>query len=275
MSDPMQIDEAEARRIMAGGLGKAELEFATSVCAPLYWIIREAGGRVRVRNGTVFFLDAGEGVFAVTAAHVLAGLEEDRREHDVRAVQLGRDLELDFGGAHALIERNDKLDIATFRITAAAVASQGKTILTGYQRDWPPAPPQEGRGVYFSGFAGADTIWLNPTEISFAAAPGGGVANVVGRQDIWTVFDRSAWIDVMGLGMPPERYDFRGISGGPMLSVVERHGVRSWALAGVIYEGPNPSAEEGESIPGFETIRARRAHFIKPDGRLDTDQWDA
>ena len=50
------LDEAEARRIMAGGLGRAELEFATSVCAPLYWIIREAEGRRRVRNGTAFFL---------------------------------------------------------------------------------------------------------------------------------------------------------------------------------------------------------------------------
>jgi hypothetical protein len=39
----------EARAIMAAGLGKAELEFATSVTAPLYWVkhkdlIRQAEG---------------------------------------------------------------------------------------------------------------------------------------------------------------------------------------------------------------------------------------
>ena len=101
------------------------------------------------------------------------------------------------------------------------------------------------------------------------------MADVVGRKDITTVFDRSRWIDAMGLGLPPERYDFGGISGGPMLSVIERNGIRSWALAGVIYEGPNPSTENGHSIPGFETIKARRAHFIGADGRLDPSPWDA
>ena len=269
------LDEAEARRIMAGGLGRAELEFATSVCAPLYWIIREAEGRRRVRNGTAFFLDAGAGVFAVTAEHVLAGLEEDRRSHSVEAVQIGRDLTLDLEGRHAVIDRNHELDIATFRITTSEVEAQNKTVLTGLQSAWPPAPPQEGRGVYFSGFAATGTLWLSPSEISFAAVPGGGVADVVGRRDIWTVFDRSRWIDAMGLGLPPERYDFGGISGGPMLSVIERNGIRSWALAGVIVEGPNPSSEDGHSIPGFETIKARRAHFIRADGRLDPSPWDA
>ncbi|MGB4057259.1 MAG: hypothetical protein WBK77_04165 [Alphaproteobacteria bacterium] len=269
-----QIDEAEVRRIMTAGLGRAELEFATSVCTPLFWVMREENGSVRVRNGTAFFLDAGEEVFAVTAAHVLTGLEEDRLAHTVLAVQLG-DLAVDFNGAHAVIDRSEQLDIATFRITAAEVAAIGKTVLIGSQAAWPPAPPQQGRGVYFSGFAGADTLWHSEDEISFAAAPGSGVADMVGRRDIGTVFNRENWIDVMGLGLPPERYNFGGISGGPMLSVIERHGIRSWALAGVIYEGPNPSTDEGHAIAGFETIRARRAHFIRPDGRLDLDLWDA
>lgn len=269
-----ELDEAEARRIMAGGLGRAELEFATSVCAPLFWIIREADGRRRVRNGTAFFLDAGASVFAVTAEHVLLGLEADRRSRTVEAVQLGRALALDLEGRHEVIDRNHEIDIATFRISASEVEAQSKTVLTGLQNAWPPAPPQEGRSVYFSGFAATGTLWLSPSEISFAAAPGSGVADVVGRRDIWTVFDRSRWIDAMGLGLPPERYDFGGISGGPMLSGIERNGIRSWALAGVIHEGPNSSTEDGHSIPGFETIKARRAHFIGADGHLDPSLWD-
>jgi hypothetical protein len=275
MSDPtIHINEEEARKIMAGGLGKAELEFATSVCAPLYWIIKEPDGRnKRVRNGTAFFLNAGSGVFAVTAAHVLAGLDEDSKSAKVESVQLGTDLALDLSGRHAVIDRHDDVDIATFRITDEEVRRLGKTVLTGSQNAWPPSPPQQGRGVYFSGFAGEKTLWLSPSEISFAATPGGGVADVVGRHDICTLFNRDAWIDVMGLGLPPERFDFGGISGGPMLSVIERNHIRSWALAGVIYEGPNPSTEEGKSIPGFETIKARRADFIRPDGTIDTAVW--
>lgn len=270
-----EMDEDEARRIMSGGLGRAELEFATSICTPLYWVVEEAEGRRRPRNGTVFFLDAGEGVFAVTAAHVLAGLDEDRRSQTVVAVQLGHDMTLDLNEQHGVIDHNNELDIATFRITPAEVAALGRTVLTGSQESWPPAPPQKGRGIYFSGFAGQNTLWLSPTDLSFGAVSGAGVADAVNQRDVCTVFDRSRWIDVMGHGLPPERYDFGGISGGPMLFVVERNGIRSWALAGVIYEGPNPSTGEGQYIEGFETIRARRAHFIRADGRLDLSQWEA
>lgn len=92
-----------------------------------------------------------------------------------------------------------------------------------------------------------------------------GVADLVGRRDIWTVFNRANWIDVMGLGLPPERYDFGGISGGPMLSVIERHGLRSWALAGVIYEGPNPSTEEGAK-------RLKASRRSKRAGRISYDR---
>lgn len=88
-------------------------------------------------------------------------------------------------------------------------------------------------------------------------------------------FAASITAPVLGEGMPPENYDFRGISGGPMLSVIECRGLlRSWALAGVIYEGPNPSPDPDEAIGGLEIIRARRAHFILPDGTLDTRRWE-
>ncbi len=58
------------------------------------------------------------------------------------------------------------------------------------------------------------------------------------------------------------------MSGGPMMTVIERHGVRSWTLAGGVYEGPNSYAEDQKSIAGFDVIRARRAHFIEPDGTI-------
>jgi hypothetical protein len=52
-----------------------------------------------------------------------------------------------------------------------------------------------------------------------------------------------------------------------MLTVVE-NGVRSWRLAGIVYEGPNVSTNAGEALPGFEVIRARRSDFIGEDGYL-------
>lgn len=84
------------------------------------------------------------------------------------------DLPIDFAGNNLLIAAHARLNIATFRVTAEEIAALGKTALTGYQRQWPPLPPQQDRGVYFGGFPGTATIWLSRDEISFGAASGGG-----------------------------------------------------------------------------------------------------
>lgn len=271
---PPVINEQEARAIMAGGLGKAELEFATSITAPLYWIIKEAPGQYRVRNGSAFFLDAGEGLFAVTAQHVIQGLRRDTAAGNVVAVQLGLDLSPDFAGRNAIIGEHPDIDIATFRITEAEIVAIGKSKLTGWQRTWPPGPPQQDRGVYYSGFPGTGTLWLSPHEISFGAAPGGGVASSISEKDVSSMIERENLIALLGGGIPPENFDFGGMSGGPMLSVIETRGFRSWSLAGVIYEGPNPVPDEAQAIAGLEIIRARRAHFILPNGQLDSVRWN-
>jgi hypothetical protein len=266
-------DEQQARTMMAGGLGRAELEFATSITAPLYWIIRDSPRQYRVRNGSAFFLDAGEGLFAVTAHHVIEGLRRDSAAENVVAVQLGLDLRLDFSGRHTIIGTHSEIDIATFRITEDEIAAIGKSRLTGYQGAWPPRPPEQDRGVYYSGFPGTETTRVSPSEISFGAAPGGGVASSVSEKDVSSVIERENLIAVLGGGIPPENFDFGGMSGGPMLSVIETGSIRSWSLAGVIYEGPNPARDEAQAIAGLEIIRARRAHFILPDGQLDVQRW--
>jgi hypothetical protein len=267
-------NEDEARAIMAAGLGRAELEFATAVTAPLYWIIRGSDKRYRARNGSAFFLDAGEGPFAVTANHVIEGWRGDCAETNVVALQLGRDLPLDFEGKNVIIAAHPAIDIATFRIGLNEIKAIGKQVLTGYHRTWPPGPPQVDRGIYYSGFPGRETIWLSPDEISFGAAPGGGVASSISETDVSSLIERQNLIAVLGGGIPPENYDFGGMSGGPMLTVIETGALRSWSLAGVIYAGPNPSPDEREAIAGLEIIKARRANFILPDGRLDVRRWD-
>ena len=124
------------------------------------------------------------------------------------------------------------------------------------------------------GFPGIETIWTSPREVSFGAAPGGGIASSVSESDISSLIERDHLLAVLGRGLPAENYDFRGMSGGPMLTVIEDGLLRSWSLAGVIYEGPNSSADSGQAIDGLEIIRARRAHFILPDGSLDVRRWE-
>jgi hypothetical protein len=173
-------------------------------------------------------------------------LKADRDDGKVVAIQIA-DLPLDFAGRNAVIASHERLDIATFRITSSEIAKLGKTILTGYQRGWPPPPPQRDRGVYFGGFPGKETIWMSPEEISFGAAPGGGVASSISETDVSTLIERENLIPIFGKGLPSE---------------------------GVIYLGPSPSDNPEQSIAGLQIIKARRAHFILPDGTLDTRRWE-
>ena len=81
-SGPAAITSEEQARALMAVLGKAEGEFVASLTAPLWWIIQETDGKVRARNGSAFFLDAGAGVFGVTANHVLEESTPSDRECD-------------------------------------------------------------------------------------------------------------------------------------------------------------------------------------------------
>jgi hypothetical protein len=55
------------------------------------------------------------------------------------------------------------------------------------------------------------------------------------------------------------------MSGGPLIAIVQAEIMRTWKPAGVIISGPNPGdVPDQDFIPGFEVIRARPIHFIKP-----------
>lgn len=213
----------------------------------------------------MFFLDCGGGCFAVTAAHVYEGYLSAKGAHARLVCQVG-DVPID--PAAALIDWDLDMDIATFRFSAARVREAGKVVMTGCQPSWPPYPPQVDRGVVFAGFPGVERQRVARRAISWGIYTAGTVASSVSERDVSCAFERDNWIDVMGTGLPPEGYDMGGISGGPMLMIVERRGLRSYCLAGVVYQGPN-----AEGIAGFEAVRARRAHFILPDGRLDRSRW--
>jgi hypothetical protein len=144
--------------------------------------------------------------------------------------------------------------------------------LTGCQKTWPPKPPAKNCGIYYCGYPSAGTNSLSPRALSFGAVRGSGVATSVSDRDVVTLFERDYWLPDPEYGAPPPNFDFAGISGGLMLTVVQT-AIRSWALSGVIYEGPSTSQVLGEAISDFEVIRARRANFISPDGQLDTALW--
>jgi hypothetical protein len=273
MSLEHQLSIEEGRALIRGGLGKYELELVISFCAALAWNVRSQNGDIHSRNGTAFFLDAGEGVFAVTACHVIEGWRKSREIEDAGPLRLagnGYSVQLDWEAS--IIHAHSDIDIATFRIKPEEVKALGKNVLTGFQKQWPPEPPVERCGIYYCGYPGVGTRHPSAHEVIFGAASHHGIASSVSEKDISTLIERERLIPLLGRGIPPENFDFGGISGGAVLMVMQDQ-LRSWALAGVIYQGPNTSENPDEAIAGLEIIKARRAHFLLPDGRLDTGRW--
>jgi hypothetical protein len=119
-----------------------------------------------------------------------------------------------------------------------------------------------------------DGRWLAPHEIVFGCVAMGGIATNSNETSISILIEREHLFQVLGDKAMPENYDFGGISGGPVIAIVQTPTVRSWMPAGVIFEGPNPTAVPGESISGLEIIKARPVHFIKPNGQLDVGRWE-
>ena len=116
----------------------------------MVWETLGEDGEVVHRNGTAFFLEAGEGPFVVTAAHVFQGTLDAQEVYPKSYCQLWQ---MPFDAADRLIARSSSygVDIATFRVTEDEIRRLGKTVVTGCQPSWPPDPPQEGKGVFFAG----------------------------------------------------------------------------------------------------------------------------
>jgi hypothetical protein len=152
------------------------------------------------------------------------------------------------------------------------VKALGKNVLTGFQRQWPPDPPVERCGIYYCGYPGVGTRQHLPREIVFGALAGYGEASSVSERDVSTLIEHEHLIPFLGRGVPPENFNFGGISGGAILMIMQDQ-LRSWALAGVICQGPNTAENAEEAIAGLEIIKARRAHFLRPNGQLDVGRW--
>ena len=237
-------------------LGPALSDVAAGYIAPIYWIDPQARLTAIPFNGTIFFLNCGGTSFAVTADHVYRAYLGARQAAPQIVCRIGN---MNFDPANRLIDRNEGLDLATFRITEDEIHHLGKLALTGSQREWPPAPPWPGRGVFFAGYPGVAHILHGEHTIDFGIYAVNTIATEVTSELITCEFQRERWVDHLGLGLPEEGYNLSGLSGCPVLTLVDHRGILSWRLAGVTYSAPRYAGE---------MILVRRADFIREDGRL-------
>jgi hypothetical protein len=249
------------KEVMAGGLGVRLLDEGLLYVMPIFWVGVDEEAGARLTNGTPFLVDCGQGVFAVTAAHVYTAYCEAKRCTKEVVCQLGDML---FDPEAQLINCDDReggSDIATFRLTPEDVAKINKPVLGSKPGEWPPRPADVGDFAFFAGYPGVSR-GMSPGGHYFAAAPYRAVTPIttINEHQITCRFDRDHMLDLGGQGLPPIGHEIRGVSGGPLLiPTLEARGIR-WRVGGVIVEAA-PSEL-------FEQVVAVRADYILPDGRL-------
>jgi len=257
-AEGMTLDEA--KELIKGPLGKELSKIAASYVAPLFWEKQADSESVVLNNGSIFFLDCGEGLFAVTADHVYQAYLKQKEKSPNIVCQI---LNLSFKPEERRIDSDADFDIATFRISKDEVEKVGKAILMGNQSAWPPKPPQEGKGVFFAGFPGKERLQEGPRKINFGIFHGACVATSVSERQISVQVEHKDLVDT-GFGIAPENYDLGGLSGAPLLTLVEHKGVMSWRLGGVIRS----------AHPEWAIFKATRADCILMNGRLRVDSWE-
>jgi hypothetical protein len=249
------------KEVMAGGLGVRLLEEGLSYVMPIFWLGVDEEAGTKLTNGTAFLIDCGQGVFAVTAAHVHTAYRDGKRGATDVACQIGDML---FDPEAHLIDcdvRDGGCDIATFRLSPEDVAKINKPVLRSRPGEWPPRPADVGNFAFFAGYPGVSRD-MSPGGHYFAAAPYRAVTPIttINERQITCRYDRDHMLDLGGQGLPPIGHDIRGVSGAPLLiPTLEARGIR-WRVGGVIVE-----AAPGEL---FEQVVAVRADYILPDGRL-------
>ena len=256
--------EASAGRKASAGK-EAVLAAVAGYAAPIFWLAPPEDGKGRprngrIRNGTLFVVDAGEGPFAVSANHVYEGYVEAKAKHSGTRCRVlpkpdgRRRAPLAFDPEARLIDRIHDPDIATFRITLREVARLGIKTVT----NWPPRVPERGQTVAFAGFPGGARRRIGRRDLHFEVYPGLAPATSVNDRHISCQSGQEPAVNADGFRLPPRYYDTGGMSGGPLFTVGETREPSGWRLGGVISQGS----------PALGILRASLAERLLPGGGL-------
>jgi hypothetical protein len=124
--------------------------------------------------------------------------------------------------------------------------------------EWPPPPPELNKGVFVCGFLKSGRSFRDTRTVDFEAMHFGLVADRVDGQMITCQFHREEWLDASGSDTLGGQFDMGGMSGAPLWALIQRRGVHSWRLAGIVIQFSDD----------YELLYARRPTAIKADGHV-------
>ena len=226
------------------------LTLAQSFCLPFWW--HDPNNRTGdgiLHNGTVCLVNTGAKVMAVTANHVLTGLEADLRKMPELVCQFGS---ITVNPLDRLIDRDATLDLATFAAPDFAdIAWVSHRVVP-----WPSKRIEKGEVVYYGGFpktgrtAGQlkakiyfDAMFWTPMDVTDRSI----VLTCGNEQSYWPNKPEGEEINI----------DPGGYSGGPVYRVDETAPTTYLELVGFISE-----------LTFFPVMRATHADFARADGTI-------
>lgn len=244
----MSFDLEERRRFLKGPGGKQLLYALGNSTSAFSW------GRPPHdpdhRNGSIFFVNTGRALFGVTAKHVYEKYEQCVVERPV-VCQIDN---LVINPIERLVSKGVDCDIATFKITPEELKKLGRMTTP-----WPPVLPKVDEAVILAGLPGIEKRFPDLGYVDFGKVVLIAQVNSISDREISFVRppDEDV-IDTLGKGLPPRHYDMGGMSGGPMATLLERGGIISWAVSGVI----------SQAHQDLEILKAGRADFIDANGEV-------
>lgn len=247
------ISPERARELIAGPMGDTYREILKNCCAPVFWYHNSKTGPLEIcDSGTVTFVDTGEMVLGITAAHIVDGVTNALAMCDVTAQIMDAPLE-----RLSVIDIDRKLDLATIALEQSHFDTMGKVIspLMG----WPPVVPEEGRGIMLAGYPGADRIVTAPNVVDWGLCTILGIARRVTDEQITWLLEREHGVTDGKIPDLPPNHMLGGISGGPLIGWFE-------TPSGFTY--PTLCAIISEASAQFENVIAKRADFIRADGKI-------
>lgn len=254
---PISIERA--KELMAGDLAEVYRGILNTSCAPIFWFDRTRPSLAILGNGTVTFMQTPERILGVTAAHVLQGYLEDQRRADVvLQIMDGVIDEIE----NRIIDISEKFDLATFAVESRFLSKIGKPIVP--LQNWPPRPPQEGRGIMLAGFPAIERL-TEEDRVNFGLFTALVIARRVTDVQITWLIEQDAQLQNASIAPPPQNYALGGISGGPVITWLESNThIATYALGGIITEHPDYENNEFS----IERVIAVRADLISPNGRI-------
>lgn len=231
--------------------------------APIYWGTDEYDAHSVLHNGSCFVVEIDGFLFGITAHHVIKQYQTDR-DSFARIHMRIRNLDI-LNWDDRQIDSHQGLDLVTFQISEKEVAEIDIRQFRFTSEDWPPNPPEIGRGVFFTGYAGKDRTVADRATLDFLQLSNGGVLASLGPQELEVQFRIQDLQPVLsGTEIPPVTKVLGGFSGAPLLTVLESP-IKIFELGGIVLM-QFPATDDSD----VTTFISRRPNCIQTDGMLIT-----